>query len=474
MTKKEEQEGIKVKKSENFSDWYNEVVIKAELADYSSVSGFMVIRPRAYAIWEVLQQHFDKRIKIMGVKNAYFPLLIPEDFFKKEAEHAEGFAPELAWVKQNDEKLAIRPTSETIMYDSYSRWIRSWRDLPLRINQWCSVLRWEVKQAKLFLRTREFLWHEGHCVYATKEECDKETRMILDEYQYVCEELLAIPVVPGIKTDNEKFAGAFYTLTVEALMPDGKALQMGTSHNLGKGFAKVFNIKFLGKDEKEHIPWQNSWAFSTRLIGAIIMVHGDDNGLVLPPRIAPEKVVIVPILFKGTKEKVIQKAKEVQKTLKKYKPILDEREEYSAGWKYNEWEMKGVPLRIEIGPKDVEKGQAVIVRRDTSKKEFVKITDIDLAVKNTLENMHKEMYEKAKTFLDQNIAEALELSKLKDMMKERKLAKTYFCGGKACEEDLRQKIDGATSRVIPFDSKEKGKCVNCEKEGKLTYFAKSY
>src|SRR3989338_3862858 len=342
MANKEEKLGIKAKKSEDFSEWYNEVVIKAELAEHSPIKGFMVIKPRGYSIWEKIQNHFDKNIKKIGVENAYFPLLIPEKFFKKEAEHAEGFAPELAIISEKEEgvKYAIRPTSETIMYDSYSKWIRSWRDLPLKINQWCNVLRWEVKQTRPFLRTMEFLWQEGHCVYETKEECDKEVREILDEYKKICEELLAIPVISGTKTEAERFAGALYTTTIESLMPDGKALQMGTSHNLGQGFAKSFGIKFLDKNEKEQVPWQSSWGMSTRLIGSIILTHGDDKGLVLPPKIAEKKIVIVPIIFKEKNAKITKKADEINKKLSEFSSFVDSREEYSAGWKFNEWEMK--------------------------------------------------------------------------------------------------------------------------------------
>jgi len=327
----------------------------------------MIIRPNAYSIWEKIQEYFDKCIKQKGVRNAYFPLLIPESFFKKEAEHAKGFEPELAWIEKDPneegERLAIRPTSETIMYDSYSKWIRSWRDLPLKINQWCNVLRWEVKQTRPFLRTREFLWQEGHCVYETKEECDKEVREILEEYKKLCEGILAIPVIGGTKTKSEKFAGAFYTTTIESLMPDGRALQMGTSHNLGQGFAKAFGIKFRDQNEKEQIPWQSSWGISTRLIGSMILTHGDDKGLILPPKVAEKKVVIVPIIFKEKSGSIMKKAKEIEKKLLEFDVFLDDREGYSSGWKFNEWEMKGIPIRIEIGPKDVEKKQTVVVRK---------------------------------------------------------------------------------------------------------------
>ena len=369
---KEKKMGITVKKEEDMPEWYNQVILKAELADYSAIKGCMVIRPLGYAIWQKIMDTFNARIKKLGVKNAYFPLFIPESFFKKEAEHAEGFSPEVAWIENKDEdtkeRLAIRPTSETIMYDSYSRWIRSWRDLPLRINQWANVVRWEVQDCKLFLRSREFLWQEGHCVYETEEEVKRETLIYLNEYKKLAEDLMAIPVLTGVKTEKEKFAGAIETTAIEAFMPDGKALQLGTSHNLGQGFAKAFGIEYIGKDEKKHYPWQNSWGVSTRFIGGLIMTHSDDKGLVLPPKIAPDQVVIVPIIFDDTKDKVLKKAKEIKDKLKKYSVIIDDREGYSSGWKFNEWELKGIPIRIEIGPKDIEKKQAVVVRRDTGKK----------------------------------------------------------------------------------------------------------
>src|SRR3989338_2554983 len=478
MPQKEEQLGIKVKKDKDFSEWYNEVVIKGELADHSVVRGFMVIKPRGYAVWEKIQSYFDEKIKKSGVKNAYFPLLIPESFFKKEAKHAEGFAPELAWVmdEEQKEKYALRPTSETIMYDSYSKWIRSWRDLPLRLNQWCNVLRWEVKQTKLFLRTREFLWQEGHCVYETEQECDREARMFLNEYKKLSEELLAIPVIEGMKTEKEKFAGAKTTYTIEALMPDGKALQMGTSHNLGQNFAKAFDIAFLDRNEKKQMPWQNSWGFSTRLIGAMVMMHSDDKGLVLPPKIAPTQIVIVPIFFKDDKEKILKKANELKNKLKKYSVELDDRDSYTPGWKFNEWELKGVPLRIEIGPKDVEKSQVVLVRRDNNDKEAVKIADLDKEIENTLGQIHKNLFDKAKKFLNENTAEAKAWDDFLKQIKDKKLVKAPFCGSMECEGSIRDKTDGATSRAIPFEQpKNIGNCIHCRKQGKfMVYFGKAY
>ena len=323
----EKQQGLTEAKEGNFSEWYNQVVLKAELADYAPVRGFMVIRPSAYAVWERIQEHFNSAISKKGVRNAYFPLLIPKSFFEREAEHAKGFEPELAWIEEGkegaEERVAVRPTSETIIYASYAKWIRSWRDLPLRINQWCNILRWEVKQCKLFLRTREFLWQEGHCVYETEKEAEREALLFLDEYRKLCENVLAIPVLVGEKTESEGFAGAKKTFTIEALMPDGKALQMGTTHNLGQGFAKAFGIAYLDKDGKKQIPWQNSWGFSTRLIGAVVMVHGDNKGLVLPPAIASNKAVIVPILFEKSKERVLKQARELHKKLAKFNPLLE-------------------------------------------------------------------------------------------------------------------------------------------------------
>ena len=474
---KEEKLGIKVKKEDDFSEWYNEVVIKAELAEHSVIKGFMVVRPRGYAIWEKIQQNFDKAIKKIHVQNAYFPLLIPESFFKKEAEHAVGFEPELAWIEQKEDgvRYAIRPTSETVMYDSYSKWIRSWRDLPLRLNQWCNVLRWEVKQTKLFLRTREFLWQEGHCAYETEKECDKETLVYLKGYKNLCENLLAIPVLEGEKTDKERFAGAKTTYAVEALMPDGKALQMGTSHNLGQNFAKAFNIKFLGKDEKEYLPWQNSWGFSTRLIGALVMSHSDDKGLILPPKVAPIQIVIVPIYKVDNKDKIVKKANEIKNKLN-YETYLDDREGYTPGWKFNEWELKGVPLRIEIGPKDIAKNQVVLVRRDNNNKEFVKLSQLDKKIKDTLESIQNNLFNKAKKFLNSNITEAKNWNDFVKQIKNKKLVKAFFCGTISCEDLIKDKTGGATSRVIPFQQPKKpGKCIHCSKEGKfLVIFGKAY
>ena len=477
MVEKEQLEGITAKKWGDFSEWYNQVVLKAGLADYSPIKGFMVVLPRGYALWEKIQKHFDFEIARHKVSNVYYPLLIPERFFKKEAEHAAGFAPELAWLekKEEGERLAIRPTSETIMYDSFSKMVRSWRDLPLRFNQWCSVLRWEVKQTKLFLRTREFLWQEGHCVYENEADCVSEALAFLNEYKKLCEELLAIPVIAGEKTVLERFAGAKQTFTIEAFMPDGKALQMGTSHNLGQNFAKTFNVKFLDKGGKEQTAWQNSWGMSTRLIGALVMVHSDDKGLVLPPKVAPAKAVIVPILFEKSKKEVLKKAMELSEQLVEFGAFVDARDNYSAGWKFNEWELVGVPVRFEVGPKDIEKKQAVLVRRDTGEKRAVKFLDAKKELAKTLEQMQKDMYFRAKKFLEKSTVGAKNWQEFEQGIEERKLVLAFFCEKKDCEEKIRQKTT-ASSRCIPFGQKNAaGKCVACGQaaNGK-SFFAKAY
>ncbi len=481
MSQKEDNKGITAKKAEDMAEWYSQVCQKAELADYSNVKGCMIIRPNGYSIWQNIQDYFNENINNpMKVRNAYFPLFIPESFFHKEAEHAEGFNPEVAWIDKDvtkeGERLAVRPTSETIMYDSYSNWIRSHRDLPLRINQWCNVVRWETQATKLFLRSREFLWQEGHCVYETEEECDKETLMMLDEYETLAQDILAIPVIKGKKSEKEKFAGAHYTTTIEAFMPDGKFLQCGTSHNLGQGFAKAFGISYVGTDEKDHLPWQSSWGFSTRLIGAIVMQHGDDKGLVLPPKIAPIKVAIIPILFEKTKEMTIKEAEKIHKELSSFDPELDCREEYSAGWKFNQYEMKGVPLRIEIGPKDIEKKQVVLVRRDTGKKEFIKREELKEKVKELLIEIQNNLFEKAKENIKQNIIEADDWSAFEKAIDERKIVYAPFCGEEECEDNIKDKTKGANSRCFPIGTKDIDKpCVHCQKQAKrYAYFGKCY
>lgn len=474
--------GLTAKKGEDFPEWYQQVVTKADLADYTLVSGCIVFKPYSYAIWEKLQAILDAKFKKSGVKNAYFPLFIPESLFKKESEHVEGFTPEVAWVTQAGEeklaeRLAIRPTSETIMYDSFSKWIRSWRDLPLLVNQWCSVVRWEFKYPKPFIRTREFLWQEGHTVHETKEEADRQTMQMLEVYRDTVENYLAIPVLLGKKSEKEKFAGAVYTTTLEALMPDGKALQMGTSHNLGQNFAKAFGIGFLGKGGEKQVPWQTSWGMSTRVIGALIMAHGDDYGLVLPPKIAPIQAVIVPIIFEESKKEVIATAEKIKQQLEKegVSTELDGREIYTAGWKFNEWELKGVPVRIEIGPKDLQQKQAILFRRDTRSKTPVKLDSIAAAATKLLDEIQASLFSKAKQHLEKNIADAKTIADVAIAARGHKLSKGCFCGSVKCEEELKAKTDGATSRCMTLDSSEKkGKCVVCGKEGVLAYFGRAY
>ncbi len=483
MEQKEEQLGLSVKKTEDFNEWYNQVVLKADMMDYSSVSGCIVFKPNSYSIWEKIQHILNDRIKKSGHRNCYFPMFIPESLLKKEAEHIEGFSPEVAWVTKAgntelSERLAIRPTSETIMYESFAKWVRSWRDLPLLLNQWNSVVRWEFKHAKPFLRTREFLWQEGHTVHATKEDAEREVMQQLFEYVDLVENFMAIPVVAGKKTDREKFAGADYTTTVEAFMPDGKALQMGTSHMLGQNFAKVFDIKFLDKDEKEKHAYQTSWGLSTRTIGAIVMTHGDDKGLVLPPKIAPIQIVIIPIVFKETKEAVIAKAKEVAKKLKakNYNIEIDDRDGYTPGWKFNEWELKGVPLRIEIGPKDVEADQIVIVRRDNNEKTTIKTKDLEKKAEQALNDIQDSLFKKAREYLAKSIVEVHSFNDFVDAIKSKKMAKALFCGQNGCEGIIKDKAEGATCRCIPFEQKSvQGNCVQCGKEARFwALFGKGY
>jgi prolyl-tRNA synthetase len=479
-----EEEGIKFKKKENFSEWYTDVVTKGDLFDYGAVQGTMIIKPYAYSIWEKIQEIFNKMIKKTGHMNAYFPLLIPESFLKKEAEHFEGFVPEVFWVTYagNDklgERLAVRPTSETVIYNSYAKWIRSWRDLPVLLNQWCNILRAEIKSTKPFIRSSEFLWQEGHTAHATKEDADEEVMQITFFYKQLMEEYLAIPVLIGKKTDREKFAGAFYTVTLEAMMPDGKALQMGTSHNLGQNFSKPFEIKFLDKNEKEQYVWTTSWGISTRILGALIMTHGDNKGLIIPPKIATYKVVVIPIYYKPEeKKKVLKKVEDVLEELTKagITAMADYREAYTPGYKYNEWEMKGVPLRIEIGPKDLKKKQVVLVRRDNFKK--INVTEKTLAkeVGKELEDIQKNLWKNAKKFLDENIITVKDYKEFKKVLDSKGgFIKTGWCGMDHCEEQIKIET-GATIRLIPLEKeKATGKCIYCGMESKhVAYFAKSY
>lgn len=476
--------GVTVKKTEDFSEWYTQVIIKSGLADYAPIKGCMVFREHSYAIWEKIQEIFNQKIKATGHRNVYFPMFIPESFLKKEAEHFAGFVPEVAWITIGgdtplEEKLAVRPTSETIMYAMYAKWIRSWRDLPLKQNQWCNIVRWETSATKLFLRTREFLWQEGHTAHATKEEADQEVMEILGTYKDLMENYLAIPVLTGKKTENEKFKGALYTTTLEAMMPDGRALQMGTSHNLGQNFSKVFDIKFIGEDEKDHYVWQTSWGITTRLIGALVMIHGDDKGLVLPPKIAPIQVVIIPITYKeADKEIILEKAREIFEQLQKrgISVTLDDRAEYTPGWKFNEWELKGVPIRIEIGPRDIKQKQITVARRDTSERIAMKDEKIGDAVTKLLDKIQRNLFNKAKKTLNENITTVKTYDEFKKTLtKKGGFIRACWCSDSSCEEKIKEET-GATVRLIPFQ-KEKifAKCVYCGEEAKeVVYFARAY
>lgn len=463
---------------EDFAKWYTDVVKKAELIDYSSVRGCMILRPNGYAIWENIQKELDRRFKETGVENVYMPMFIPESLLQKEKDHVEGFAPEVAWVTHGgleplQERLCVRPTSETLFCDLYSNIIQSYRDLPKLYNQWCSVVRWE-KTTRPFLRSMEFLWQEGHTAHATAEDAEERTVQMLNVYGDFCEQVLAIPMIKGKKTDKEKFAGAHSTYTIEALMHDGKALQSGTSHNFGDGFAKAFEIQYTDKDNVLKYVHQTSWGMSTRIIGAIIMVHGDDSGLVLPPRIAPIQVMVVPIA--QHKEGVLEKAVELKSRLGACcRAALDDSDK-SPGWKFSEQEMRGIPLRIEIGPKDIEGNQAVIVRRDTREKIIVSLDEIEKQVTTVMDAMQTEMLERARSHRDAHTYEAFDYEGFKKTAAEKPgFIKAMWCGGLDCELKIKEDTT-ATSRCMPFEQQKlSDTCVCCGKPAKaMVYWGKAY
>ena len=475
---KKDNKGITAEKDE-FSDWYQQLLKKAELIEYTEISGCYILRPRAYAIWEQIQKYFDNLIKKDGVKNAYFPLLIPKSNLMKEAKHIEGFTPEVAWVTHSGETkllepLAIRPTSETVFYPAYAKWIRSYRDLPLRINQWANMLRWEFHHPVPFIRSREFLWQEGHSAFATKEEAEKETYKIQDFYEQTYKEMYAIPVIKGRKTEKEKFAGADYTLTTEIFLPSGKAAQGATSHLLGQNFAKAFDIKFKDKNEKEQYVWQTSWGISTRSIGIAIMMHSDDKGLVLSPRVAETQIMIIPIIPDKKDNSIIKEAKKVKKELEglNLRVEIDEREQ-SPGFKFNDAELKGIPLRIEIGPKDIKDKQVIAVRRDNREKQSIKLTNLK-EIPKILDNIHNSLYEKAKRYLKDNTVEAKNVKELKEAIKNKKLVKAGWSGNEKDEEMIKFETGGAKILCV-IDDKPKNNCVYSGKKAKHTvYIAKSY
>ncbi len=468
-------------KAVDYSQWYIDVILKAKLMDYAPVKGFMAIRPAGYALWEKIKDQFDRRFKETGHENAYFPMFIPQELLEKEAEHVEGFAPEVAWVTKGgdeilSEPLVVRPTSEAIICDFYSRWVQSWRDLPVLINQWCNVVRWE-KSTRPFLRTSEFLWQEGHTCHRTEEEAEEEALKMLEVYRECIETELAIPSVVGRKTDREKFAGALRTYTVEALMSDGRALQAGTSHNLGQHFARVFDITFLDQDDQLKYVWQTSWGVSTRLIGALIMVHGDDRGLKIPPRISTYQAVIVPILTKKDREKVLQSVRGLAEELKGIIRVkLDDREEYSPGWKYNDWEMRGVPVRIEVGPRDLEQDKVVVVRRDSGEKLDLKREELATYLPRLMEDIQNDMLKKALEFREANTRSGSDYEEFKKIMEtERGLFLASWCGDAECEEKVKDDTR-ATIRCIPFDKDiEHETCLVCDKKAEhVVHFARAY
>jgi prolyl-tRNA synthetase len=469
--------------SQDFGRWYIDVVRRAELADYSPVKGCMVIRPYGYAIWELMQQALDRRFKATGHVNAYFPLFIPESLLMKEAEHVEGFAPQVAWVTQGgseplEERLVVRPTSETIIGTMYAKWIQSWRDLPILINQWANVVRWE-KVTRLFLRTTEFLWQEGHTAHETAEEAEEETRKMLGVYKDFAETELAMPVVDGLKTESEKFAGADRTYSIEALMRDGRALQAGTSHNLGQNFSKSYEIRFQARDKSLQYAWTTSWGVSTRMIGGVIMTHGDEGGLILPPRIAPYQVVIVPIPRGNWRETVLPKAQAIRDDLvgRGVRVMLDDRDSQTPGWKFNEWEMRGVPLRLEIGPKDLEKSQVVLARRDTREKSFTPMDGLTAHIEQLLVTIQKALFDRAVQFRTEHTSETSSYDEFKQIMDGRPgFVISPWCGAAECEAAIKAETH-ATIRNIPFTSAgAEGKvCLKCGKPAAaMAWFAKSY
>lgn len=464
---------------EDFAQWYTDVVKKADLIDYTSVKGCMAFKPAGYAIWELIQSQMDARFKETGVENVYLPMFIPESLLEKEKDHVEGFAPEVAWVTMGglqplQERMCVRPTSETLFCDFYKNEVHSYRDLPKNYNQWCSVVRWE-KETRPFLRSREFLWQEGHTIHATAEEAEERTIKMLNVYADFCEQVLAIPVVKGQKTEKEKFAGAMATYTIEALMHDGKALQSGTSHNFGDGFARAFGIQFTDKDNTLKYPFQTSWGTTTRLIGAIIMVHGDNSGLVLPPRVAPTQVMIVPIRQQA--EGVLEKAEEIRQALAAagIRVKVDDTEK-SPGWKFAEQEMRGIPVRVEIGPKDIEAGKAVIARRDTGEKQEVTITELAAKIPALLDTIQGDMLARARERRDANTFTARTKEEFEQIFAEKTgFVKAMWCGDRACEDEIKEKM-AVTSRCMPFEQEHLADtCVCCGKPAKhMVYWGKAY
>jgi len=481
MAKKEVKKDVGITaEKDDFSEWFTQLMIKADLADYTDVSGCIVFRPNSYAIWEKIQAECDKRFKKLGVKNAYFPLFISEKLLSKEAEHVKGFAPEVAWVTQAGEtklveRLAVRPTSEAIMYPSYSKWIRSWRDLPLRLNQWNNVVRWEFTHPVPFLRTREFLWNEGHSAFASEKEALAEGKELLGSYEDVCENYLALYGLTGRKTEKEKFAGAVFTEKIHYIMPNGKAIEGAAFHHDGQNFAKAYDIKFIDKNEKESYAWQNTYAISTRMLGVMFAIHSDDKGLMLPPKMALNQIVIVPILFDDSKEKVLKKAKELEDKLSKFGAFVDEREN-NPGFKFNDWEMKGIPIRLELGPKDLQNNQVVMVRRDSGKKEIIKIVELEKKIPAILEDIQTSLFARSKKLFESKVEKADTLGGLKRIIDNKKVGIVPLCNKEACENQMKADTKGAKALFISEEKVKKGaKCIICGVPAAYNIYAgKSY
>ena len=484
--------GIQNKKEENFPDWYSECITKSEMIDYYDISGCYILRPWSYEIWETIQSYFDNLIKKIGVKNYNFPLFVSKKALFKEKEHVEGFSPEVAWVTKSgkgeiDPPIAVRPTSETIMYPAFSKWIRSHRDLPLLVNQWTNIVRWEFKNPTPFIRTREFLWQEGHTVHSTFEEADKMVYTILEYYRMVYEDLCACPVIPGIKSENEKFPGGYCTTSIEGLLPNGKAVQCATSHHLGQNFSKMFDITFLDKDKKKQLAWQTSWGLTTRTIGVLVMMHGDNKGLVLPPKVAPIQVVIVPIkTSKDNAEEILGKGKDIYEQLKKadIRVTFDDSELHNPGWKYAEWELKGVPIRIEYGKKDLSQEQVTFFCRDNLEKFTVKLTEVVDKIKETLDVIHKRMFQKQVDRVKNSTTEAKDFDKFLEGLKKANIIYTPWCKDSDCEDKVKEKVKEIAAKSEEQDSvgtcktlnmplnqpklEEGTKCFFCGKPAKVT------
>ena len=475
--------GITVKKSFDFSDWYTQCVLKSGIADYSPSKGFIVLRPYGYAIWEIIKEILDNELKRTGHKNGFLPVLIPESLLTKEKDHFDGFMPEVFWVTRSGdcdlgEKLAVRPTSETLAYSMFSKWISSYRDLPLKLNFWNSALRAEIKSTKPLIRNSEFLWQEGHTAHTDESGADKEVRLILDVYKYLIEEYLAIPIISGLKSDKEKFVGAKYTTCLESLMADGKVLQMATSHNLGQNFSKPFEIKFLDKDTNEQFVWQTSWGISWRVIGALIMVHGDDKGLILPPKISPTQVIIVPIYKDQSKDVVKQKAYKLEKKLKdsNIRAFTDDRDEYTSGWKFNDWEMKGVPLRANIGLRDIQENQVELIRRDTKERFYVKEKELVNQTLSILQKIQLNLLDSAKKHLRTNTRTATSLVELLSVLDATGgFVACSWCGKRECEDLVKEKTT-ADIRILPFNPKNNvSTCIACGNQDTIeVYFGRAY